>query len=118
MHTLSLFPQLLFLGPGLAPLLLRISVAIFLLFTAREMYDKKQKWAFGAYAISGIILLIGLYTQLASIAGLLVIGFQYYTEKENKSLTTNTTFLYSICAVILLSLMFTGPGFFAIDLAL
>jgi len=117
MHTLSTFPQLLTFGL-IAPLLLRLGVGLFLVYLAKERYNKIYKWSFVVYLISGILLILGLYTQIASIVSILVISFDFYTDKDLTPFSTEKKILYIIMKVILLSLLFTGPGFLAFDLPL
>jgi len=117
MHPLSVFPQLL-TYVLIAPTLLRLVIGAFLVLAGLERYKKTFKWASIVYILSGLFVFIGLYTQVASIIGLIVIVFDYYIEGKKSSLTKDKKIIYIFAGIILLSLMFTGPGFFAFDLPL
>ena len=118
MHPTSIFPQLLFLGPMLAPLLLRLSTGIFLIYLGNDRHKKAEAWSTVIYLLAGILLVLGLYTQVAVILGILVIAFDYYTDKKNSTISKDKMTLCVIAGIILLSLLFTGPGFIAFDLPL
>ena len=123
MHPLSVFPQLLFLGL-IAPLLLRVAVGVFMLFSGWERYKKTQNQSFvphftsGLLVISGVLVLLGLYTQIGVILGIIALIFDKYVETRSGQLSRDKKILYIIVAIILLSLLFTGPGFLAFDLPL
>jgi hypothetical protein len=117
MHPLSIFPQLLTFGL-IAPTLLRIVVGIFLILAGLDRYKKVYKWASIAYFAPGLFVFIGLYTQVAVIVGIIVIAFDYFEDKKNGPISREKMFVYAFAKIILLSLLFTGPGFFAFDLPL
>jgi len=117
MHPLSIFPQLLTFGL-IAPLLLRLGVGLFLIYLGRERYKKVYNWSSVIYILSGILLILGLYTQITSIVSILVISFDYFTDKGSASFSFEKKILFMIMKIILLSLLFTGPGFLAFDLPL
>lgn len=117
MHTLTTFPYLLNFG-FIAPTLLRIGVAIFLLYLTKERYHKKYKGASILYLIAASALLLGYQTQFGAILGIILVKFDYWTEKNGVAFVSEKTFLYGLPVIILLSLLFTGPGFFAFDLPL
>ena len=117
MHPLSIFPQLLTFGL-IAPLLLRLGVGLFLVYLGKKRYQKIYNWSAIIYAISGILLIIGLYTQIAVLVSMLIIGFDFYMDKKTAPISKDKIFLYVITGIILLSLLFTGPGFLAFDLPL
>lgn len=117
MHPLSIFPQLFTFGL-IAPLLLRLAVGLFMIYLGKDRYNKTYKWSSVAYIGSAVLLILGLYTQPATIVAILAIGFDFYTEKKVIPVSKEKTALYMIVGVILLSLLFTGPGFLAFDLPL
>ncbi|MCX6702039.1 MAG: hypothetical protein NTX96_02485 [Candidatus Zambryskibacteria bacterium] len=117
MHPLSIFPQLFFLEL-IAPLLLRLSVGLFVIYLGKERVQKTYNWSAIIYIISGILLVLGFYTQIAVIVAILIIGFDFFTEKKIASISKEKRMLYIMVGVILLSLLFTGPGFLAFDLPL
>ncbi len=117
MHPLSIFPQLLFLGL-IAPLLLRVTVGLFILSLGWENYKKPSKWTTIFYAVSGILLVLGLYTQIAALVGIIIIKTDFWINKKTRMFSKNEMILYVMAVIILLSLLFTGPGFLAFDLPL
>lgn len=117
MHPLSLFPDL-FTFQLLAPFLLRLVAGYMIILFGWERYHKKFRWTSLIYLVTGILLLLGLYTQAAAIAGILLVKFDFWTDRTEFKITriyVNTAMLVS---VILLSLLFTGPGLFGFDLPL
>lgn len=123
MHPLSIFPQLFYLEL-ISPLLLRLGVGLFMLYLASNRYKKIYKWSAIIYALSGVLLILGLYTQLAAIIGIIAIMFDFYAEKKDilimqtGTISKEKQILYLLVGIILLSLLFTGPGFLAFDLPL
>lgn len=122
MQTLSIFPQILFLGPTIAPLILRIVVSLFILLLAKERKNKEYNYIYIVNGIVGVVLFLGLYTQIAVILGLVLIKIDFYLNYwKSRSLTPISIekyFLYFFAGVILVSLLFTGPGGFSFDLPL
>ena len=116
MHPLTVIPQLLTFE-RVAPLLLRVVVALFILFLAREHYKKPRKWVVIFYIVSGVFLILGLYTQIAAILGILVIKYDFWSNKKPLKISSEMI-LYTMAVVILISLLVTGPGFLAFDLPL
>ena len=117
MHPLSIFPQLFFLG-FITPLLLRLSVGLFVIYLGKNRSQKPYNWSAIIYIISGVLLILGLYTQITAIISILVISFDFFIDKGSTSFSTEKKILYFIMKIILLSLLFTGPGFLAFDLPL
>ncbi len=124
---LSLFPELLaFDLVGI--LLLRVSVGfIFLsvgwrLFAARalEQEDKQRRPGklMGIYALAtGALLTVGLYTQGAVLAGIVLsLALAHFARTRSSLLSEPLT--YHLTALICLALLFLGPGAFGIDLPL
>ena len=117
MHTLTIFPRLLDYVL-LAPLLLRLSVGILRLFAGLERYKNKYKWLSVLYVASSVFLIIGLYTQISALVAIALIKFDFYLEKKDGHLSREKTALTILMSIILISLLFTGPGAFAFDLPL
>ena len=121
MHTLTIFPRLLDFVL-LAPLLLRLTVGGLILLFGWERYKKTYKWTSIIYIVTSVFLIIGLYTQIASIVGIGLLKFDYYIDFYRNKKTTPIPNEYKIITfvliVILTSLLFTGPGAFAFDLPL
>ncbi len=122
MQPLSMFPQLLFLGPVVAPFLLRLVVSIFILHLAKERKSKEYPFSYLIYIVVGGLLFFGLYTQPASLVGIALIKFDFYLDywknRKIKPVDPEKYFLYFLAGIILFSLLFTGPGGFAFDLPL
>jgi len=70
------------------------------------------------YIISGILLILGLYTQISAILGIIVVKFDFLVDRKLSKQTLEKVITYWIIAIVLLSLLFTGPGFLAFDLPL
>ena len=117
MHPLTTFPALL-TYTLVAPLLLRVAVGVLRLFAGVERYKKEYKWLSVFYFLSSGLLIVGLYTQITSIVSIILISFDYYTAKKAGTLSREKIALSVLMKIILLSLLFTGPGLFALDLPL
>lgn len=117
MHTLTIFPSLLTFGL-LAPFLLRLVVGCVIFLFGKERYKSSYKWLSIFYFITGILLVVGLYTQIIAIVGILLLRFDMWAERKVSPISRQYIILDITLSVILLSLLFTGPGFMAIDLPL
>jgi uncharacterized membrane protein YphA (DoxX/SURF4 family) len=117
MHPLSIFPQLFFLG-FVAPLLLRLSAGFFLIYLGKNRTQKTYGWLAILYIAAGVLLILGLYTQIAAIVSILIISFDFLMDKGSVSFSTEKKILYFVIKIILISLLLTGPGFLAFDLPL
>jgi hypothetical protein len=117
MHPLSVFPSLLTFGL-LAPFLLRLAIGVLQLLTGIEKSKKKLGGVSVVQVISSILLIVGLYTQVVALIAILLIGIEYRSEKKAGKLSRERGALFILMGTILLSLLFTGPGFFAFDLPL
>lgn len=110
----SIFPGLFFLG-FLAPIILRAAVAVLFLFDARSLWkSSKKKYLAIASGVCGLLIAIGLFTQVAVIAA----GVQavlLFTRAKNESVfSTRATLLLTLA--ILVFLLVNGPGGLAFDL--
>ena len=117
MHTLTTFPALLDYIL-LAPLILRLAVGFLRLGAGTARYKKDYKWLSILYVISSIFIIVGLYTQISSIIAIVLIFFDYYMEKKIAPVSREKKALMILMIAILISLLFTGPGFLAFDLPL
>lgn len=113
-HPLSTFPDLLSFAV-VAPTLLRLAVGVLGLYAAKDRFKKKYGWSAIAYAIASLLIILGLYTQLAALAGLLINSFDYYTDKQQGLVSKERKVVHILVKIILISLIFTGPGLFARD---
>ena len=113
---LSLFPQLLFLPPFSA-FLIRIALAAVFGYSAatRIRSDRTLLKVFGAVdGVIAVMLLAGIYTQLAAIVGALCTV--YWLIKSDVSPLPKST--VALALIMCLSLVVTGAGPFAFDLPL
>ncbi len=116
---LNPFPELLYLTP-LAPFLLRVLLGItFMYFGYERLAKSKTEKSLAAVKILvGILFVIGLYTQVASLLALLILGFRLVQKIRHKAFLSAGVNYYLILFVIALSLLFTGAGTWAFDLPL
>lgn len=117
MNTLSFFPDLLTYSM-VGPLFLRLAMVFFVGYLSSQRLKENNVLIAIPTTIVGILLLLGLYTQIASILGIIIISTDYWINKGSVSFNTERKLLYGIVKIILLSLLFTGPGFLAFDLPL
>ena len=133
---LNPFPELLTYSL-LAPFILRlIAGLIFIDLGVLAFKNEKKRWLAslstlkvpnpklaikifgGIEIIGGIMLLIGFYTQVAALVlALLTFAESYIEYKQPEVLKRNFVFYIMLLAIIL-SLLFSGAGAFAIDLPL
>lgn len=115
MHTLSLFPSLLTFGI-FAPFILRLIASYFLIYTGIKVYkDRQNNWLAFPYILSGAILFFGIYTQGIVLLALITIKINWWMNRKISSPSNEQMMLYWFAGIILLSLLLTGPGAFAID---
>ncbi|MBI3634076.1 MAG: DoxX family membrane protein [Candidatus Yonathbacteria bacterium] len=134
----SLFPQLFDYG-FFATGVLRVAVGIILIHLAYQLFFIKRaeritslekegmKPAFlflslvsGAKIILGLLLTIGLFTQVATLAisALALVSFLIKKQKPSLVVLFNTNEFYTLLFITSLILAFIGPGAFAFDLPL
>ncbi len=114
---LSLFPSLLPYGL-LAPFLLRIVLAIVVLHFAYVHIQKRQRISviFGSIqTVAGLLLLIGLFTQVAALILVIMFGLLMVKQITNKAFLSDGVNYYLLLFIIALSLVLSGPGAFAFD---
>lgn len=115
---LSLFPEL-FNFSFIAPFVLRIALGVALVKHGLNKIisqDKISQKIFGGIIfLSGVLLIIGLFTQAVSLAisAMIIINLIIDYRRDEKNLSEIFTRL-----AIALSLILTGPGIFALDLPL
>jgi len=113
---LSLFPQL-FTYQELAPFILRLAAGLIALnfaYPKLKNPGELRNFIIGLVEIiSGIMLIAGFLAQLA--AGLIIIAmiFELFKPEDYK----NYKFMV-LLIVVLVALMFLGPGLFSLDLPL
>ena len=114
MHVLSVFPELLTYSL-LAPFILRITVGVLGLFAGKDCYKKEYSWMGILYIIASLMIIVGLYTQIVVLVGLLFVSFDYYVEKKKGLISRERLALSILIKIVLISLLVTGPGFLAFD---
>jgi len=114
-HLELLFPALLTYS-FFVPLLLRVFMAGIFLLDARKYWDKKERWWVpdGVALVVTVLLLAGYATQLATLIGVAYLAFVFY-KKDHESVFNNKPLLFLALAV-LLALLVSGAGAFALDL--
>jgi putative oxidoreductase len=136
MNTLSIFPDLLTFWL-LAPFILRVTVGfIFIYFGVSKIWREQErrigffkKIGFGAgiiffwlvstlEIIGGALLVLGLYTQPTALVLSFVALGAIYSKIRHPKLLDNTLEFYVLLLSVLISLLFLGAGFWAIDLPL
>lgn len=134
----SLFPHLFDYG-FLATAILRIAVGLILIHLAYQSFfvhrnDRlisikkvgiKQTFLFLIIentfkATVGVLLVIGLFTQVATltVSAFAVLSFFINKRKPSLAVLSNTNEFYVLLFVVSLVLAFIGPGAFAFDLPL
>lgn len=118
---LSLFPWLL-TYEQFAPLLLRLTLGVVFLFWAYRRFLQKKSTKDIVYlvidALVGILLVIGLLTQLAALAASLLFLIHLINKIRDRAFLTNGINYYFILLIISLCILLTGPGRLAIDMPL
>lgn len=66
----------------------------------------------------GLLLLIGLWTQVAALAFVIFTGIELYVEWQAKEVLKRDIVFYLLIFAISLSLLVTGAGAYAIDIPL
>ncbi len=113
----SLFPDLFFFGPFFAPVLLRAAAAVYFLLYARSMWllhTQKGKYLAFKDLVIGLLLLVGAFTQLVALVGIVHVFLRgMWFKKERPIQPLRET---AVIVAILLALVLMGAGAFAIDL--
>ncbi len=121
MHPLAVFPTLLSFGL-IVPLLLRLTVGLFVLNLGAQRWKKPYQLSALLYVISGLMLVLGYYTQVVAIVAIAILKLDFYLDfwknRKTNPIPKNSFILYWIVGIILLSLIVTGPGLFSLDLPL
>lgn len=121
---LSLFPSLL-TYQQVGPLLIRLIVGITLLYFGYEKVMHKGTSSGSNDRTYGVVemfisifLIIGLFTQLAALLNAVILVIKLgFKIRDGKFLSDGINY-YILLLVMAISLIFTGPGFFAFDLPL
>jgi uncharacterized membrane protein YphA (DoxX/SURF4 family) len=118
----SIFPEL-FNYPLIAIFVLRLTLGALMagygLFKIFKNPERKWKIAGVVELISGFFLIIGFLVQLASIIiFLLMLGALFLKIMRSEGFVEKPYGFYVALLVVSLSLLFLGPGIFALDLPL
>jgi len=134
---LNTFPELLALE-HLAPFILRVTLGVIMINIGYLKWKGEfPRWKIFAEAlgftrnraafikgigvleyVSGVALIIGLYTQLASLLLVILSGIELYAEHKESALVKRDIVFYILIFSIALSLLFSGAGAFSLDLPL
>ena len=133
---LNPFPDLLMYSL-LGPFILRVVIGlIFIDLGFLKFRSEKERWiasfeALGLrpvdlllplYAllqiVGGLLLLIGLWTQVAALAFVIFTGVELYVEWRAREILKRDLVFYLLIFAISLSLLLTGAGAYAIDIPL
>jgi len=118
---LSIFPSLLSFE-GFAPLLLRLTLGfIFIYWSYSKLKDRNnsKEISMGIMEILiGLLLIIGFLTQLVALISAIILAIHLIKKIKEKAFLSNGVNYYLILFIISITLLFTGPGFFAFDLPL
>ena len=121
MHPFAIFPELLTFQI-VSPFLLRISVGLFIVYLGWRRSKKPYNFTAIFYVASGVLLVLGLYTQITALAAIVILKLDFYwdywTNRKTVPIPENQKILFGVFIVILISLLLTGPGFLAFDLPL
>ena len=110
----SVFPGLFFLS-FLAVIILRAAVAVLFLFDARALWKvKKWKYLSIASGVCGLLIAVGLFTQVAVVAAGVQAILSFKRAKNDSVFGTRATLLLTLA--ILAFLLVNGPGGLAFDL--
>ncbi len=113
----ALFPDLLFLGPYFAPLMLRVGLALYFAlyaYTHWKQGTQKSKLLGVKEAVFGLLFLAGFLTQLVAAAGILLVVLRGWWLKDGEGKQAWAEKSAVIAAQLALILL--GAGAFALDL--
>lgn len=118
---LSIFPPLLAYS-GFSALLLRLVLGIVLVLWSQKEYKKsageRSVYESIIQGILGIFLIVGFLTQISALFTAIFLGFKLFKKIQRKAFLTDGLNYYLILFIISISLIFTGAGYFALDLPL
>ena len=119
---LSVFPTLLSWSQ-LSPFLIRLVLGAVLIYWAyagirNKTASAQSKGLSIVEAFAGALIVIGLWTQVAALVALIDLLVRLISRITKKSFLTDGVNYYLILLVLTISLMTTGAGWWAFDLAL
>jgi uncharacterized membrane protein YphA (DoxX/SURF4 family) len=106
-----------------APLLLRVVLGIVLLYWAYETFKNSesslyQKIIGGIEGVAGLLLVIGMQIQIVAMVVTIDLLIKIVEKIMKKAFLTNGINYYLLVLAITLSLIVTGAGIWAIDIAI
>ncbi|MEK7194565.1 MAG: hypothetical protein AAB660_02665 [Patescibacteria group bacterium] len=116
---LNPFPELL-VYTTFAPFILRLVLGLIYLDLGVLNFKKtgNTKLLGGVEVIGAIMLLMGLYTQIAAILFIIISGVSFYIEYKDATVLKRDIVFYLLILAIAVSLLLTGAGAYAKDLPL
>jgi uncharacterized membrane protein YphA (DoxX/SURF4 family) len=119
---LSAFPYFLSFSQ-LSPLLIRLTLGGILIFHAYRVLKNsatapRKKIVACIEALSGILLVIGLWTQVAALIVIVDLVVRLFEKIQKRAFLTDGVNYYVILLVLAVSLLVTGAGMLAFDLPL
>ncbi|MEI6304471.1 MAG: hypothetical protein WCP09_00420 [Candidatus Taylorbacteria bacterium] len=119
---LTVFPNLLSYNQ-LSPFLIRVTLGIIMVYwsyiSIREQNKHAGKLSVGIVeGISGILLIIGLWTQVAALVIFVDLAIRTVQKIMKKSFLTDGVNYYFILLIMAASLVFMSAGLLAFDLPL
>ena len=106
----------------IGPFLLRITLGLALVVLSykkiRSSGTSNEKAFYIIQGIIGILFIIGLFVQVIALIACIIFLIQLMHKAWKRSLFTDGVNYYFLLFMISLSLLFLGPGFFALDLPL
>ena len=116
---LSVFPSLLSWNQ-LAPLLTRLALGAVFVFWSYKAFKKpsktsKDKTIAGIEGLAGILMILGLWTQIGALVAIIDLLVRLYERAKNKAFLTDGVNYYLLLLVMALGLMVTGAGMIAFD---
>jgi uncharacterized membrane protein YphA (DoxX/SURF4 family) len=119
---LSVFPYLLSFQ-SLSPFIIRLTLGGVFLYWSFKAFSKKRldtqtKTIALLESLTSLFLVVGLWTQVASLIIVIDLLSRLYFKFKNKQLFSDGVNYYFILLVLAVSLLFSGAGFLAFDLAL
>ncbi len=119
----NLVPEVLWIGLLLLPLVLRAITGILLLVLGYKtirysavLPRTKLQWSIALrYAIIGICLVLGLFTQYVSLLGIILTSNILFFGKRFPSVYRDSTLFYLLLEGVLFALIITGAGPLSLD---
>ncbi len=116
---LSVFPSLLSWSQ-ISPLIIRVTLGIIFIFWTYRTWKKgsatsTQKIASILEGMAGILLIIGLWTQVAALVAIVDLIVRLIERTSKKAFLTDGVNYYFILLVMAISILLTGAGFLAFD---